>query len=208
MSFNPKTIKETYQRLKRRADRQQQAFIPERLEILGNDLAAAHFIVFRGGKVKFIGGPWTVMKDEITMTTHVPNRYDPNYLIEALDCEGVELYFEGLENVRRLKELKCLSFRGIKTFDDWCLDRVSGAGFDKLEVLDVSDTEITHLGLQSLYRLTSLRKLMLTDPDRSPEWQLTIAMLCEVLPDLEIVESTRFRKIPGFLLESDTPKNK
>jgi hypothetical protein len=200
-TLNPKKLKQSFNVIKIRTQRQTQLFIPERHEILGNDLAAAHFLVFRGGKVKFVGGPWIKMKDEMTMTSPVPNRYDPNFLMEAVDCEGVELYFEGLENLRRLKEMKCISFRGIKTFDDWCLDRVSGSGYEKLEVLDLSDTSITHLGLQALYRMTSLRKLMVTDPERSPEWQVTLAMLCEIFPNLEIVESTRFRKIPGFPLD-------
>lgn len=198
---NPSRLVETYNEILLKSKKQMQSFIEERHEILGNDLAAAHFVVFRGGKVKFVGGPWTKMKDEVTMTSTVPNHFDPSFVLEAIDCEGVELYWEGLENMRRLKSLKCISFRNIKTFDDWCLDRVSGSQFENLEVLDLTGTNITHLGLSALYRVTSLRKLFLTDPERNPDWELTTAMLCEILPELEIVNSNRFRKIPGFPLD-------
>jgi len=100
----------------------------------------------------------------------------------------MELYYEGLENVRRLYKLKYLSFKNVKQFDDWCLDRVSGSEFDVLEVLDLSGTSITEKGLQALYRITSLRKLILEDPDRNIGWKLTLAMLQEAIPKLEIVE--------------------
>lgn len=35
-------------------ERFMQQFVPERHQMLGNDLAAAHFLVYRGGSVKFV----------------------------------------------------------------------------------------------------------------------------------------------------------
>lgn len=59
---------------------------------------------------------------------------------------------------------------------------------EKLEVLNLSGTNITARGLQALYRIPSLKKLIVDDPNRDAEWKLTIAMLQEIMPDLSIIE--------------------
>lgn len=98
----------------------------------------------------------------------------------------MELYYEGLENIRRLKQLKFLSFRNVKTFDDWCLDRVSGSQFERLEILDISGTPTTELGLTALYRIPTLKMLIVDDPKKSTSYELTCLQLEEVIPDLKI----------------------
>lgn len=47
------SIKSWWIRKNMQRERFMQQFIPERHEILGNDLAAAHFLVHRGGAVRF-----------------------------------------------------------------------------------------------------------------------------------------------------------
>lgn len=47
-------FRRVHERKKRIHETLAQAFNPERHKILGNDLAAAHFIVARGGKVRFV----------------------------------------------------------------------------------------------------------------------------------------------------------
>lgn len=164
-----------------------QQYIPERHQILGNDLATAHFIVHRKGKVRFVGETKWVQMDEDD-DYKLPDRYVHGLFIEAIDCEGMNLFYEGLENFRRLRNLKKASFKGIKNFGDWCLDRVSGSEFENLEELDLSGTNVTHLGLQALYRIPTLKRLIIDNPYRNTEWQLTVAMLQEIMPELEIVE--------------------
>lgn len=126
------------------------------------------------------------------MSFSFPNRYDESYQLEEIRCDNMELYYEGLENIRRLKCLKKLSFRNVKTFDDWCLDRVSGSDFPVLEVLDVSGTSITERGLCALYRLPSLRTLIVDNPKKSNSFELHSLMLEEINPSLTILaaEST------------------
>lgn len=165
-----------------------QQFIQERHDILGNDLAAAHFLVFRKGKVKFAGQrEWIKMDEEDNY--NLPANLVPDLYLEAIDCEGMKIYYEGLENLRRLKKLRFISFKDVACFDDWSLDRVSGSEFVSLEVLNLSGTKVTDKGLHCLYRIPSLRKLILDDPYRNDEWKLTVAMLQEIMPDLQIVES-------------------
>lgn len=167
-----------------------QQYLPERHEILGNDLAAAHFIVHRKGKVRFEDDVnWVKMDEDENYT--LPDKYVHGMFVEAIDCEGMRLYYEGLENIRRLKGLKTLSFKGLEMFGDWCLDRVSGSEFEALEQLDVSGTKVTYQGLQALYRIPSLKRLILDDPYRDTEWKLTIAMLQEIMPELEIVQVSK-----------------
>lgn len=89
------------------------SYDPRRHRMLGNELAAAHVIVARGGKVKFMGqDTWVtdyrkdakpgvpeedlpVMKLELCT---LPVNYDARYRLEAIDASGVELFYEGLEN--------------------------------------------------------------------------------------------------------------
>lgn len=197
-----KAVKAHYNHVTEQGERFNQVFKLERHEMLGNDLGASHFVVFRGGRVKFVNGPWVEALDDFAMTSHVPNKFDPSFEVEAMDCEGVNLYYEGLENLRRLKSLLCISFRNIKRFDDWCLDRVSGLQYEKIQVLDVAGTSVTHRGLSAVYRMPTLRKLIVDEPERDPEWKLSVAMLAEIMPGLEVVDSTKIKKIPGFPLES------
>lgn len=77
-----------YRRHKQRKDHiklvKNQLFTPERHGILGPDLASAHFICFRRGKVKFVGyDNWWF--DHATL----PREFDPLYLIEKIDATGL-----------------------------------------------------------------------------------------------------------------------
>jgi hypothetical protein len=54
IDLSPKSIQKWYQNKKINHEKQMQSFIPERLAILGNDLAAAHFIVYRGGAIRLV----------------------------------------------------------------------------------------------------------------------------------------------------------
>lgn len=135
ISWSPTNIKKMLNRNMEKKERYMQQFIKERHEILGNDLAAAHFLIYRQGKVKFLGqGEWIKLNKDDDQV-NLPDKYQHGMFLEAADCEGVKLYYEGLENLRRLYELRFLSFKNIKSFDDWCLDRVSGSEFGKLSLL-------------------------------------------------------------------------
>jgi hypothetical protein len=129
------------------------------------------------------------IEEEMPHEIPLPKNFDPNYEIEAIKCDNMTLYYEGLENLRRLKKLKFFSLRNVKLFDDWGMDRISGSEFDVLETLDISGTSVTANGLQALYRMPSLRKLIADEkPEENIAWYLTVAMLQDINPNLEIVE--------------------
>lgn len=72
--------------------------------MLGADLAAAHFIAFRDGKVKFQGSDqWHVRKPRSDDLPTLPKFYDPSWRTEALDCSGMTLVYEGLPNIRNYR---------------------------------------------------------------------------------------------------------
>lgn len=119
----------------------------------------------------------------------LPRQYDPEYLIDAIKCDNMDLLYEGLENVRRLHHLKYFSLRNVKYFDDWCMDRLCGNQFDRIEILDVSGTSITANALYAVPKLRSLKAIVLDTMNRSIEFQLACSLLEEVMPKLRILSS-------------------
>ncbi|XP_029178753.1 distal membrane-arm assembly complex protein 2 [Nylanderia fulva] len=163
--------------------KENQSFIPERHEILGADLATAHFIVCRDGRVKFKGNTYWTEKDE-KGSYDLPNQYDSRYILEAVDASDTDLYYEGLSNLCGLHKLKWLSLKNCSNIDDWGLDKIS-AEFPALEHLDISGCEkITERGLESLYRMENLKTLVVTNHFRTVAFELTCFMLEDCMPNL------------------------
>uniref|UniRef100_A0A1I8PHR3 Uncharacterized protein n=1 Tax=Stomoxys calcitrans TaxID=35570 RepID=A0A1I8PHR3_STOCA len=188
LELNPKKWKDMWDKRKEKNERHMQKFMSERHEILGPDLATAHFILHRGGSIKFVNAQqWTRSNEDGDVK--LPSRYDAKFKLEGIRCDNMRLFYEGLENIRWLEHLKFASFHNVPTFDDWCLDRFSGSQCDKLEVLDISGTNCTARSLSCLYRLSNLKLLIVNDPKETLEYELTCAMLEEALPKLKIVNS-------------------
>ncbi|XP_054271681.1 uncharacterized protein LOC128992235 [Macrosteles quadrilineatus] len=169
-----------------------QQFNEERLMILGCDLGAAHFTVYRGGAVKFVGHEYWIKDDKKTQKDYddyLPNAYDPNYVLEAIDFSNTRIIYEGLKNIENLSSLKWLSFANCAHFDDWCLDRVSGEHRNNLEYLDISFTGVTHRGLYALYRFNKLKTLIVDESNEDPvffQLCLEIQKICQGL-NIELV---------------------
>lgn len=182
-----KGVKDWFQERRDKMEQSMQAYIPERNEILGKDLAAAHFVVYRGGKVRFVGHKEWAQLDEDD-EYDLPRFYDEKYKVEAIDFEGMDLFYEGLANTRMLQRLTHMSVRNVKRFDDWCLDRVSGSDLTALHTLNLVGTKVTALGLGALYRMPSLKTLILDEKlKNSKEVELTIFMLQDIIPELMVV---------------------
>lgn len=120
---------------------------------------------------------------------NLPRTYDPEWLVLAIKADNMELYFEGLENIRRLNHLRYFSLRNVKQFDDWSMDRLCSNQFDRIEILDVSGTSVTANALFAVPKLRSLRALVMDTTNRSVEFQLACSLLEEVMPKLRILDS-------------------
>ena len=93
-----------------------QVYLPQRAEAVGAEIAAAHFVCFRGGKIRFYGqSDWTVKDPEDNEMSHLPRFFDPSYKMEALDCSKMTLVYEGLQNIRMYIYL---TFNIQNTFND------------------------------------------------------------------------------------------
>ncbi|XP_011161841.1 distal membrane-arm assembly complex protein 2 [Solenopsis invicta] len=181
--FSLGTIMKWYRYHKVQYNKTSQAFNPERHEILGANLATAHFLVHRGGRVRFKGNSYWTERDE-KGRYQLPNTYDPSYVLEAVDINGFDLHYEGLSNLCGLMKLKWLSLKDCKNIDDWGLDKIS-AEFPKLEYLDISGCEkITERGLECLYRMTNLKKLIVTNHYKTVAFELACFMLEDCIPGL------------------------
>ncbi|EDV97266.1 distal membrane-arm assembly complex protein 2 [Drosophila grimshawi] len=186
IDLSPTNMKQWWTKRQERIERHMQQFIPERHKILGPELAAAHFVLYRGGAAKFLNDQrWHRASTDGEF--NLPNKFQPGYKLEALRCDNMTLYYEGLENLRCLEHLKFLSFHNVGTFDDWCLDRVAGGDYPHLEVLDVSGTAITEKGLACLHRLPRLKLLIIDDPKQTLEMELATSMLELAMASLKVM---------------------
>nr|XP_037274134.1 distal membrane-arm assembly complex protein 2-like isoform X2 [Rhipicephalus microplus] len=150
--FTERAVFERKLRRERMRRLSSQKFFPERHGILGPDLAAASFLIFRGALIKFHDKDEWYKKTEDD-ETGLPLRQEPGWVVEAIDASNAELYYEGLDNLTCLDGLKALRLAGNPNVDDWFMDRLSQFR-DTLEHLDVSGCpQITEHGLAALYRL-------------------------------------------------------
>lgn len=144
------------------------------------------------------------MKKDDNNEYDLPKVYDSNYMIDAIKADNMDIYYEGLENIRRLNHLKYFSLRDVKQFDDWCMDRLCGHQYDRIEILDVSGTCITANALAAVPKLRSLKAIVMDLYDRSIEFQLACSLLEEVMPQLKILNSA---DVHDDVHESELKKN-
>lgn len=186
IDLSPSAIKAWWIRMKKEKTLVMQYYLPERSQMLGNELAAAHFIVYRGGAVKFFDDDKWIKADSFGNYS-LPAHYDGSKVLEAIDCSKMELYYEGLSNIKNLKRLQWLSFQDCETIDDWCLDRISHLFRDTLVYLDLRDCpNYTFRGLGALYKMNQLKILLVDDIQANRSFEMTCLMLQDINPNLDI----------------------
>lgn len=164
----------------------QQRFLEDRHRALGFDLAAAHFVVARGGRVRFQGDKrWVVRTEEGAVP--LPARYTHGMYVEELDASGTEIVYEGLENFIKLTKLRALYLRDCPFVDDWCVDRVCGEYRHSLRHLDLSGCpRVTEHGLEGIAQLKELKSLTLERMDHIRILPYVCLLLEDAIPGLEI----------------------
>ncbi|XP_023019946.1 distal membrane arm assembly component 2 [Leptinotarsa decemlineata] len=186
IDFSPSGIKKWWGKKVDEYEIISQSYIPERHQILGNELAAAHFIVYRGGAVKFFNEDKWIKANEYKEYS-LPRHYQTDKYLQAIDCSNMNLRYEGLVNIRGLKKVEWLSLNGCDNMDDWCLDTISNIFSHSLLYLDLRNCpKITYRGIGALYKMQNLKILYLDDFLKSTVYELTCLMLQEVNPDLDI----------------------
>lgn len=164
--------------------RKDQSYKTDRVAILGEELSAAHFILMRGGAVKFYGSDF--WHRPIDGEIGLPNRKVEGMIIEAIDASGTKLLYEGLENFAYLEDLRHLNVSSCPNFDDFCLNRLQQ--LKNLETLDVSGCpHIKDNGLACLHRLKNLKLLNIADLPNVKNPELMTLLLEEELPNCTII---------------------
>lgn len=87
------------------------------------------------------------------------------------------LRYEGLDNIAELKNLKWLSLKDNKHFDDWALDHLVGVSYKTLQYLDLSNCPVTHRGLIALYKMEELKVLVLDSTNANTEFETVCSLL-------------------------------
>lgn len=125
----------------------------------------------------------------------LPTKYNAKYLVECINFDDQPLHYEGVENIDDLQECKSISLRNTRHFNDWCLDRLCGNYLPKLEELDITGTDTTERGLEAIYRLPALKRLILDKSSRDTvEYKLIFAMLEEMNLDLHVLDSSEAKQ--------------
>ncbi|GFR25394.1 distal membrane-arm assembly complex protein 2 [Trichonephila clavata] len=163
-----------------------QKYISTRHRILGPDLATAHFIIARGGKVKFKGHEEWVTFEHL-LKEKIPSSYVPGFYVEELDASNLPLCYEGFENMCNLFELKKLILQNCPLVDDWCLNRSHLFG-STLEYLDISGCKnVSERGICTLHVLKNLKTLVIHDTPNIQHKELVSLLLQEILPNCEVI---------------------
>ncbi|VEN41651.1 unnamed protein product [Callosobruchus maculatus] len=186
IDLSPSGIKNWWAKKKEISEIVQQSYIPERNQVLGNELAAAHFIVARGGAVKFHGVDHWVKANE-RGKYDLPKLYEEGWNLEGIDCSDMSIYYEGLVNFYDLQNVEWLSLNGCEYMDDWCLDRITNIFSHSLIYLDIRNCpNISARGVGCLYKLRKLKILYVDDFMKSTVYEYTCLLLEELMPELEI----------------------
>ncbi|CAC5419561.1 Distal membrane-arm assembly complex protein 2 [Mytilus coruscus] len=161
--------------------KENQKWKKERHDKLGPELAAAHFIVGRGGAVKLLDRNRWIRRDHTGSYT-LPRWMMDNMFVEGIDASYTDLLYEGLENLEGLSELKFLNLSNCKYIDDFCLSKLQMFG-DTLEVLDVSGCErVTENGIACVHHLPNLKVLNIADTPNVKQKEILTIYIEELLP--------------------------
>ena len=102
VQFTPYGLKKAWNEIQELKLLRSQEYIKERAEFLGPELATAHFVCYRGGKVRFHGEEQWIAKDpDSDLMENLPNIYVDFYKMEAVDCSKMTIIYEGLENMSK-----------------------------------------------------------------------------------------------------------
>ncbi|CAH1791683.1 unnamed protein product, partial [Owenia fusiformis] len=165
-----------------------------RHDILGPELATAHFVIGKDGAVKLSNSDKWHRKTEEGVI-YLPNRKVEGLYVEGIDASDTTMMYESFDNLVFLKNLKFLNLSGCKYIDDFCLSRLHV--FKQLKVLDVSNCpEVSERGLATLHNVPTLQRLFINNlPKLGHKAGLVQIHLEDMLPKCQIVSNIDYTDI-------------
>lgn len=173
-----KTLTSTMKHILNKAKVSDQSYNPDRVKALGPDLAAAHFIVCRGGGVKFVGENKFIRGKMNRSNEVLPGEKDPSLKVEAIDFSGQgEFVYEAISNLADLKYFKWVSFKNCQYVDNWFLDHLSFSA-PNLEYIDLTGCpRFNQFGLSCFYRFKQLKCVNVENVSQSTDFNLACLTL-------------------------------
>ncbi|XP_055878259.1 uncharacterized protein LOC106075973 isoform X1 [Biomphalaria glabrata] len=166
-----------------------QKYREDRVKVLGHDLAAAHFIVHRGGAVKFVGRETWLVKNKEGQVP-LPNTCIDNMHLEAVDLSNTKFTHVSAENLAPLSHLRYIRMHNCPYLDDWFLAKLHPLK-DTLEFLDINNCpEITDNGLSCLHHFSNLQCLRVSNLERVKNIGLICLLLEDKIPNLLVLGLT------------------
>ena len=195
IDLSPEGIDEWLSHRLHQTDIQKQKFNPSRHAILGPDLATAHFIIHRGGRIKFVGhSEWWA--DERTL----PGTYEEGFVVEKIDASATGLIGEGITNMSNLYNLTDLNLSNNRGLDVFAFDQLYrqfrfSACLRNLNLTGCS--RFCENSLAAIHRLPSLEEVIITGT-QAAEYkflELIVIMLHDINPRLKVIMWTVVCKI-------------
>ncbi|KAK0054854.1 ATP synthase subunit s-like protein [Biomphalaria pfeifferi] len=169
--------------------REDHKYREDRVKVLGHDLAAAHFIVHRGGAVKFVGRETWLVKNKEGQVP-LPNTCIDNMHLEAVDLSNTKFTQVSAENLAPLSHLRYIRMHNCPYLDDWFLAKLHPLK-DTLEFLDINNCpEITDNGLSCLHHFSNLQCLRVSNLERVKNIGLMCLLLEDRIPNLLVLGLT------------------
>ncbi|XP_074872326.1 distal membrane-arm assembly complex protein 2 [Carettochelys insculpta] len=172
-------------KLRERNLRRKNAYCGYIKKLYGDDIAAAYFVLSRGGGVRFQG-------QENWFRADRRGKYSTDFLelrnvpVVAVDLAGSIVNYNGLDNLVQLKALTSLDLSRCPHVDDWVLTRLHVFA-DTLEELSLAGCpQVTDRGLACLHHLEHLRRLDLSHLP-VPNAALIQLLVEDMLPRCEVV---------------------
>ncbi|XP_078452420.1 distal membrane-arm assembly complex protein 2 isoform X1 [Lampetra fluviatilis] len=151
----------------------------------GKNVAAAHFILSRGGGVRFAGQEEWYRAKKGKFSWDFLKHVDVN--LEEVDASGLPINYDGFDNLEQMEQLKALYLRNCPNVDDWCLNRLHMFR-ESLEELHLTGCPlITDRGLASLHNLTNLKYLELSHLPLVSHKGLVKILVDEMLPNTTVI---------------------
>lgn len=158
-----------------------QKFSLERHDLLGPELAAAHFVVGMKGAVK-LKEKTTWIRADSAGAYSLPRTNVINLFVEGIDLSDTDIIYEGFDNLDLLQEIRFLNLSNCEYLDDFCMPKLQRFK-DSLEVLDISGCKLlTENGIACLHHLHKLKMLNIANTPNIRFKEVLTLWVEEMLP--------------------------